>query len=160
MRKWWYRRILIIVLLLTSTLGTGVSIEHLKESEEKINDMQGHIQVLQNENAVLETAPIEESDNLTRVEKEQRCFQIEKELTQVHWFRFTYKRKLREELQKLSHEIRQLKDEEVNRRRMLVNERDRKIRQNKEDIKELDEKLKAILENASSEAKRRCNITD
>ena len=35
MRKWWFRRILVIILVLTMTLGTGFGVEQLEASEEK-----------------------------------------------------------------------------------------------------------------------------
>ena len=35
MRRWWYRRILVIILVLTMTMGTGFSVMQLEASEEK-----------------------------------------------------------------------------------------------------------------------------
>ena len=35
MRKWWYRRILIIILVLSMTMGTGFGVQQLEASEEK-----------------------------------------------------------------------------------------------------------------------------
>ena len=35
MRKWWYQRILVIILVLMMTMGTGFGVQQLEASEEK-----------------------------------------------------------------------------------------------------------------------------
>ena len=35
MRKWWYQRILVIILVLAMTMGTGFGVQQLEASEEK-----------------------------------------------------------------------------------------------------------------------------